>query len=146
MRVEYWHGHEVFTQILETALENGNDFMDIVVEMAKAKCPVGTVDKVGDFVKTKVSFTPKKGKYKGKTKTFDAGQWRGREPGSLRNTVRRVNSRRRPNNIRAYAGSKYVNYAYFVENGTIKMPARPFLRPSFNAMKGSATKIIKEGR
>ena len=34
-------------------------------------------------------------------------------------------------------------YARFVEFGTVKMPARPFMRPAFEAKKGEAVAAIK---
>ena len=34
-------------------------------------------------------------------------------------------------------------YARFVEFGTVKMAARPFLRPAFEAKKGEAVDAIK---
>jgi HK97 gp10 family phage protein len=48
-------------------------------------------------------------------------------------------------NIRVYAGSKEVFYARFVEYGTAKMKARPYLRPALNEIKSSIIGIMESG-
>lgn len=148
MRVASWRGPEVFNRIYEQAIENANSFMDDVLNDAKRRCPVG--DKIisgGWQGESTIKFTPKTGKNKGKLVEFRTHKrWKGRYPGQLRDTIRRVNTRKASGNIRVYAGSFKVYYAHFVERGTIKMAAKPFLRPAFNSQKKNALKIIKHGK
>jgi HK97 gp10 family phage protein len=51
-------------------------------------------------------------------------------------------------NIRVYAGNRQKDgpfYAHMVEYGTVKMKARPFLRPAINASKSSIKAIMENG-
>lgn len=51
-------------------------------------------------------------------------------------------------NVRVYAGtsaSDFANYAYYVEYGTEKMKAKPFLRPALNAAKPQIQSILRNG-
>ena len=51
-------------------------------------------------------------------------------------------------NIRAYAGNRLKGgafYAHMVEKGTVKMKAKPFLRPALNASKGQIMSIMENG-
>jgi HK97 gp10 family phage protein len=94
---------------------------EIVAEKARARCPVGTITRpVG----------------KGKS-------WQERKPGDLKRTIRVVrkhdsNSR----NVRIYAGNRDVYYARFVERGTSKTAAQPFLRPALNASKADIQSVL----
>lgn len=114
MRVERWKAKEIFSSIHEEAFKNANSVMDNVVAAAKSRCPVGSVTR-----------NPKTGSQK---------EWAGRKPGSLKNSIRRVN-KEGSGNIRVYAGNYRVYYARFIEYGTRKMSARPFLRPAFESIK-----------
>ena len=151
MRVENWHAKEIFSQIASEALNAGNDFMDNVAAASRARCPIGTITREGKWKTAIVSFTPttRNGKYirpgKRKAVSFLAEQWSGRYPGQLRDTIRRVNKPSRPGNIRVYAGNKKINYAFFVEYGTAKMPAHPYMRRAFNGMKNQVIPWIEKG-
>jgi len=145
MRVENWHAKEVFGQIADEALKSANEVMDDHAAAAKLMCPVGTITREGGFVKKEVSFIPSKGRNKGKPVSFIADTWTGRKPGSLRNSIRRVNKPSRPGNIRVYAGNFKVYYARFVEYGTAKTRPQPFMRPSFNAIRNKIISRIKAG-
>ena len=145
MRVANWHAKEIFTGIMADALQAANDVMDDVVIAAKGKCPVGTVTREGKWSSAKVSFTPKTGANKGKLVSFSTDKrWTGRAPGDLKGTIRRVTKPARPGNIRVYAGSFKIDWAHMVEYGTMKFPAHPFLRPTFNGIKNSIVPKIQK--
>ena len=147
MRVEGWKGKKVFDDICEIALKNANDLMDDVVANAKARCPVGTITREGKWASGNVSFTPKTGRNRGRLVEFHTERrWMGREPEDLRNTIRRVEHRKRRGNIRVYAGTFKIYWAHMVEFGTSRMAAKPFLRPPFHAAKTMAAQYIKNGK
>jgi HK97 gp10 family phage protein len=145
MRVENWRAKGVFNDIAEAALEAANAIMDDHVAAARLMCPVGKVERPDGFISRQVTFIPKTGKNKGKEVSFTAQTWTGRKPGSLRATIRRVNKHDRPGNIRVYAGNHKVFYARFVEFGTSRTAAKPFLRPSFHAIKNTIIQRIEGG-
>jgi HK97 gp10 family phage protein len=66
--------------------------------------------------------------------------------GKLKDSIRCVRLKGDPKlNIRVYAGNRLKDgpfYAHMVEYGTVKMKARPFLRPALNAIKGKLESII----
>lgn len=73
------------------------------------------------------------------------GKWSGRRAGALRDSIRMVRLKDDPKlNIRVYAGNTEVFYARWVEYGTVKMKAKPYLRPAFNQMKSLARNILSE--
>jgi HK97 gp10 family phage protein len=78
--------------------------------------------------------------------------------GTLKDTIRVTRLTGDPRrNIRIYAGSRIKGgsmkkgaergafYAHMVEYGTVKMRARPFLRPALNASKSTIQSILREG-
>jgi HK97 gp10 family phage protein len=69
--------------------------------------------------------------------------------GKLKSTIRVVRLKGDPKqNIRVYAGNRQKEgayYAHMVENGTIKSPARPFLRPALNKNKSGIMGIMERG-
>ena len=145
MRIEGWHAKEIFSQIAEEALKAGNAVMDEVVILAKSRCPVGHITREGKWKTATVSFTPTTGRGKGKPVSFVAQQSSKRYPGQLRDTIRRVNKPSRPGNIRVYVGNRAVNYAHFVEYGTVKMKRRSFMRPAFQTVKNNVIQRIEAG-
>ena len=145
MRVANWKAKEVFSQIREEAIAAVIGVMDDVAAAAKARCPVGTVTRSGDTVMKVVSFTPQRGRGKGQPVSFMAKQWTGREPGSLRDSIRRVLKPDRPGNVRVYAGNAKVFYAHMVEYGTKKMGPRPFMRFAFREKTGELIAKIEKG-
>lgn len=145
MRVEGWRAKEIFSQIAEEAIKAANEVMDDVVAASKAMCPVGTITREGKFKKGTISFIAKKGTKKERAVSFEGKQWSGRYPGQLRDTIRRVNKKDRPGNIRVYAGSKKTVYAHFLEYGTSKMRAHPFMRPAFHGIKNEVISRIEKG-
>jgi len=69
--------------------------------------------------------------------------------GKLKSSIRVVrlkgDTRR---NIRVYAGNRTKGgayYAHMVERGTVKMKAKPFLRPALNASKAQIQSILRNG-
>lgn len=70
--------------------------------------------------------------------------------GKLRETVRVVRLTGDPKlNVRVYAGNRIKGgafYAHMVEYGTMKMPAKPFLRPALQEVKGRVKSILEGGK
>ncbi len=70
------------------------------------------------------------------------------DSGKLKDTIRVVRLKGDPKqNIRVYAGNRIKGgafYAHMVEYGTVKMRAKPFLRPALNEIKGRIESIIGE--
>ena len=151
MRVANWRAMEIFGKVQAVARQGGSEFMDDVVVVAKAKCPVGTITRIpGDVSVRHLRFTPKRSRgrtipvAKRKEVAFTVKHWTGRIPGTLQASIRKVLKESRPDNIRVYAGHFKAPYAHFVEYGTVKMKAQPFMRPTFNTMKGKTKKSIEE--
>jgi HK97 gp10 family phage protein len=148
MRIVGWRLNNICDEIKGRAIEAVNEIMDDVVSASKGLCPVGEISRKGGFVMKNVSFIPttrnrrKIPEHLRQRVSFQAQQWTGREPGSLRNSIRRVNKPERPGNVRVYAGNKKVNYAHFLEYGTVKMKRQSFMRPGFRtATRGLRDKI-----
>lgn len=73
--------------------------------------------------------------------------------GNLRDSIRVTRLKGDPKlNIRVYAGNRKQReqggafYAHMVEFGTVKMPAKPFLRPALNECKGRIKEIVQNGK
>lgn len=162
MRVAKWRADEVFGEYRSRAEANANDIMDDVVVAAKNKLasaisayepspnsPPRPIIRRGRESYAKVSFTPKTGKNKGKLVEFETSRrWTGRHYTSedtLIDTIRRVNGRKNPGNVRVYAGNFKAYWAFMVERGTHKTPAHNFLRPSFHAQKATMLKRLTKG-
>ncbi len=141
MRVTGWRLPQICDEIKALAIDAVNGVMDDHVQMSRGLCPVGEVTREGKWKTATVSFMPmtrghrKIAESKRRFVTFQAQQWSGRYPGQLRDTIRRVNKPERPGNVRVYAGNKKVNYAHFVEYGTVKMRPKSFMRPGFQVAK-----------
>ena len=80
------------------------------------------------------------------------------DTGALKASIRVVRLKGDPKqNIRVYAGNRVQGgsrmkgaargafYAHMVEYGTVKMPAKPFLRPALNASKGGIMDKMENG-
>jgi HK97 gp10 family phage protein len=72
--------------------------------------------------------------------------------GKLRDSIRVVRLKGDPRlNVRVYAGNRKKReeggafYAHMIEFGTVKMTAKPFLRPAFNECKGRIKDIVQNG-
>ena len=75
-----------------------------------------------------------------------------KDTGKLRDSIRVVRLKGDPKlNVRVYAGNRKRRndggafYAHMVEYGTVKMPAKPFLRPALNEVKGRVKDILENG-
>lgn len=131
MITEGFEGNEVYIQIEAAAISEANRIADEIMASAKAKCPVGSItrDERKKFYWTQgKKWLPASG----------GAPWTEREPGTLRDSIRKVKLSDVPGNVRVYAGNFYAYYARFVEYGTAKMRARPFLRPAFQSKEGQA--------
>jgi HK97 gp10 family phage protein len=68
------------------------------------------------------------------------------DTGKLKDTIRVVRLKGDPKqNIRVYAGNRIKGgafYAHMVEYGTVKMKAKPFLRPAFNSAKAKIKAML----
>lgn len=140
----------MFALIRERSIRAGQELMDDFVVLARAKCP--SPDKPthkmitripGSTIIRNIRFTPKRGRQKGKDVSFTARVWTGRIPGSLQESIRRVDKPSRPGNIRVYAGHYKVPYAHFVEYGTVKTRPQPFMRNTFAEMKPTVKRRIE---
>lgn len=152
MRIVGWKFPQICDQVRDQAIEAVNQISDDEVTIAKSLCvsPKG-ITREGKWKTATVSFTPttrnrrKIPVEKQEQVTFQAQQWSGRYPGQLRDTIRRVNKPERPGNVRVYAGNKMVNYAHFVEYGTVKWGGRRFMRPAFQQIKNTVKSRIEQG-
>ena len=71
------------------------------------------------------------------------------DTGKLKASIRVVRLKGDPKlDVRVYAGSREKGgafYAHMVEYGTVKMRARPYLRPALNVVKSSIMNIMENG-
>jgi len=71
------------------------------------------------------------------------------DSGKLKDSIRVTRLKGDPKqNIRVYAGNRNKGgafYAHMVEYGTVKMKAKPFLRPALNESKSSIKNIVENG-
>ncbi len=75
------------------------------------------------------------------------------QSGNLRDSIRVTRLKGDPKqNIRVYAGNRKKRdqggafYAHIVEYGSVKMPAKPFLRPALNECRGRVKGIVQNGQ
>jgi len=157
MRLANWRSKEIFKRIENRAYDNANAVMDTVVQEAKTKLSsygrLTNIYRPPGWSKAHVSFTPRSGRNKDKLVSFNTDKrWTGRDPGTLSSTIRRVNKDSDVGGtIRVYAGNFKIYYARYVEHGTASTgyggpaPAKPFMRPSFQKIKKTIVKRIKDG-
>ncbi len=112
MRIVKWNLKEADARLRANVMDKLERIAEGVVDRARQRVPVGK-----DIPQGK-------------------GKWSKREAGALKKSIRVVRLHGDPKmNVRIYAGNREVFYARFVEYGTVKMPARPFLRPALNVAK-----------
>jgi HK97 gp10 family phage protein len=122
-----WYQDEVFTEVGRAKKKVLRKAGSIVSRDAKALCPVG------EDVKS-----PKEG----------GAAWTGRVPGTLKKSIRyRVT--RKGDKVQVIAGSRSSKaltafYARFVEFGTRKMTARPFLIPAVHKNRQQIEGLFKD--
>jgi HK97 gp10 family phage protein len=76
--------------------------------------------------------------------------WRSMDTGKMRRTIRTARLKGDPKlNVRVYMGNRdKVNgqyWAHILEFGSVKLAARPTLRPSLNEVKGRVKSIVQGG-
>ena len=114
----------ITAEIEKAAMDRLERAGEVVAASARQKVPIG---KARDPYKT------------GK-------EWTARKAGALRDSIRVTRLKDdAKQNIRVYAGNKEVYYARFVEYGTVKMKAKPYLRPALNGAKGQIMAIMEGG-
>ncbi|OPX99514.1 MAG: hypothetical protein A4E60_02754 [Syntrophorhabdus sp. PtaB.Bin047] len=124
MRVARWNPEKTNKAIYGNAMDRLETLGDAVADKARSLVPVG----------------------KSRARYKNGKDWSEREAGALRASIRVVRLKGDPKkNIRVYAGSRKTYYARFVEYGTAKMKARPFLRPALKAAKAMAKAILMGG-
>ncbi len=112
MRVASWNPKEADERLRGNVMERLQAIGEKVAQDARGRVPVG------------------------KDVPQGKGKWSKREAGALKKSIRVVRLHGDPKmNVRVYAGNREVYYARFVEYGTVKMKAKPFLRPALNAAK-----------
>ncbi len=117
-----WHDQELVAIVETTARKSLRKGAQAVARAAKARCPVG--------IETRG--TAKKGSSAGKF-------WTERTPGSLKKSIRARSSKKKLS-AQAIAGNKQVWYARFVEFGTSKTLAQPFMR---NALESTFPEVME---
>jgi len=121
MRVVNWNPQKADTEIINASMERLMAVGELIASKARSMVPVGK------------SIAGK-------------GKWSSREAGALKKSIRVVRLQGDPRrNVRVYAGNREVYYARFIEMGTVKMRARPFLRPALNSSKSEAKQILLNG-
>ena len=127
MRVANWAPDKITAEIEKKAMDRLYKAGQVVADRAYDLCPVGKA-----------------------VKQSGSQAWTERIPGTLRSSIRVVRLAGDPKqNIRVYAGSRGKDvtafYAHMVEHGTVKMRARPFMRPALNASKSAIMSIVENG-
>jgi len=122
MRVQNWHPELASDEITKKAMNRLQKGGELIASRARQKVPIGKDVPAGK------------------------GKWSKREAGALKKSIKVVRLKDDPKlNVRIYAGSREVFYARFVEYGTVKMSARPFLRPALNESKAQVKGIMENG-
>jgi HK97 gp10 family phage protein len=109
------------------------------------KTMMNRLEKAAELVATRARQNVPVGKDRPPYKT--GKEWTARKAGALKKSIRVVRLKGDPKlNIRVYAGnSGDVYYAHFVEYGTAKMAAKPFMRPALSASKSDIKTIMENG-
>jgi HK97 gp10 family phage protein len=129
VRVENWNPEKITAEIEKKAMDRLERAAGIVAASARQKVPFG----------------------EGRPPYKSGKAWTERIPGTLQASIRVVRLKGDPKlNIRVYAGARQSDkltayYAHMVEMGTVKMRARPFLRPALNENKASIKNIMENG-
>lgn len=131
MRVENWAPDIITTDVEKKAMDRLAKAGELVAAKARQKFPLGAPPPV-------VGRKNKK-------------PWMPMSKGDLLKSIRVTRLPGDPKlNIRVYAGFRQeggggVFYAHMIEWGTVKMGARPFLRPALNSSKGLIMSIVENG-
>lgn len=131
-RIEGWNPNKFDEEFENIAIDRLISAAEVIAVKARSNCPVGTISRPAY----------KTGK--------DAGKiWTSRDAGRLRKSIRVVRKKTksgkafsRKRSIRVYAGHFTGYYAGWVEYGTKKVPARPFLRKAFHSSMSEVQSIL----
>lgn len=124
MRIAAWNPKAGDREIMGNAMDRLERAGEVVANAARQRVPVG-VSRPG---------------------TKGGNDWTARESGALKKSIRVVRLHGDPKrNVRVYAGNREVFYARFVETGTVKMKAKPYLRPALNSSKAEIKRILENG-
>lgn len=124
MRVSNWSPQKYDGEFMNASMDRLEAAAEIVATKARQKVPVGTITR----------------------KVIGGKYWTEREPGSLKKSIRVVRKKdSKSRNVWIMAGNKKVFYAKFVEFGTVKKGAQPFLRPALNSSKAEIKSILENG-
>lgn len=128
MRVN-WAPEKITAEIEKTAMDRLEKAGELVAAKARQKFPLGEPPSVMNR----------------KTKQ----PWKPMSRGELLKSIRVVRLKDDPKlNIRVYGGNRLKGgpfYAHMIEYGTVKMGARPFLRPALNESKAQIRQIVESG-
>lgn len=138
-----WKADKVFMDMKAAAIGAVRERAETMAAMAKKDCPVDP-DTIRPpvFSDQDVSFTPLRGRGKGKLVSFRARVWMGRKPGDLQSTIRVVEKPENPGNFKVIAGNFKIYWARFVEYGTSRSKAKPFMRKNFDAIKPTVAPAV----
>ncbi len=129
MRIENWNPGPITAEIEKKAMDRLAKAGELVASRARARFPLGEPPSI----------------LSRKTKKL----WKPMSRGELIKSIRVVRLKDDPKlNIRVYAGNRKKGgpfYAHMIEYGTIKLGARPFLRPALNSSKASIKSIVENG-
>lgn len=112
-----WHGDELLKAVADGIDDALYDAADKLANTAAAKAPKGSTGHLRESAYAS----------NGKRSTYQARKWHRKEL--------KVKDKEA---VAAFA----VFYAAFIENGTKKMAAKPFLRPAFDELKGQLAEGI----
>ncbi len=129
MRVANWAPEKITAEIEKRAMDRLEKAGELAAAKARQKFPLGAPPPVGTR-KSKSAWMPM-------------------SKGDLLKSIRVTRLPGDPKlNIRVYAGGRWKGapfYARMIEYGTIKMGARPFLRPALNQSKAAIMSIMENG-
>lgn len=129
MRVVNWAPDKITAEVEKRAMDRLEKAGEMVAAKARQKFPLGAPPPVGT----------RKGKK----------PWMPMSKGDLLRSIRVRRLKGDPVlNVRVYAGSREKDgpfYAHMIEYGTIKLGARPFLRPAINGSKSAIMDIMEGG-
>jgi HK97 gp10 family phage protein len=131
MKVE-WHPAEITIEVEKRAMGRLEKAGEVVADKARGLVPAPP--------SSKMISRPPHGK-----------PWTERIPGTLKKSIRVRRLDGDPKlDVRVYAGARQSDkltayYAHFVEFGTVKMKAQPFLRPALSKSRSAIKNIVENG-
>ena len=130
MRIANWNPGPITAEVEKTAMDRLEKAGEFVAARARQKFPL------------KEPPPPTAGRKSKKP-------WKPMSKGDLQRSIRVHRLKGDPKlDIRVIAGSRDKGgpfYAHMIEYGTIKLGARPFMRPALNESKAAIMKIMEDG-